>query len=179
MAEYFGGILAASRSADPTADRGLTWASLVARLATHDVLFHYVLYSAFRAAYADRQDLDLGDINVRRTCKTFLPVDETFDVLGLDRQSWRLLSDSVIALERESLIELVTLGARAYLQPFTSSPIPDDGLMFVPTAAGLQLFLWAHGHGHQPSRAVLSEDLEFVTHEELRTVEHPSQVASS
>ena len=57
MAEYFGGILAASRSPDGVDDKGVAWAGPVSRLSSDDVYVHYLIYEAFRRVYLDR---DIG-----------------------------------------------------------------------------------------------------------------------
>ena len=46
MAEYFGGVLASSRSQVGRNDRGVYWSSLVARLSIYQVRSHFLVYRA-------------------------------------------------------------------------------------------------------------------------------------
>ena len=45
-AEYFGGVLASSRSQVSRDDRGASWSALVARLSTYQVRSHFLIYRA-------------------------------------------------------------------------------------------------------------------------------------
>lgn len=46
-AEYFGGILASSRSIDGKDDRGIYYADIIKSLSSQQLLFHYTIYFAF------------------------------------------------------------------------------------------------------------------------------------
>lgn len=46
-AEYFGGILASSRSADGKDDRGVYYTDIIKSLSSQQLLFHYIIYHTF------------------------------------------------------------------------------------------------------------------------------------
>src|SRR2546423_687260 len=50
-AEYFGGVLASSRSSVPRDDRGLTFLGVVSNLSAYQVRSHYVFYTLFKKHY--------------------------------------------------------------------------------------------------------------------------------
>lgn len=137
MAEYFGGIWAASLSQGGHDDRGLVWAHLVARLAASDVHLHFQIYDAFRSLFVG-SNLQLGHSNVLAECSLCLPI--AMDRVELEMPSeGQEKSDKVVAyvsgkgtwfsnplsdvpaaalsLQRHGLIgENWTLGDRDYLR---------------------------------------------------------------
>src|SRR6266581_8296847 len=50
-AEYFGGVLASSRSEIPRDDRGSAMARLVGRLTTYQLRSHFLLYTVIKTAF--------------------------------------------------------------------------------------------------------------------------------
>jgi hypothetical protein len=175
MAEYFGGILAASRSADGTSDRGASWAGLVSRLSTLDVHLHYLAYDAFRRTHLDRSDLNLGLSVDRDRSEVFLPGPETLAAMGFDTTAgdWsQVIVPAINALLREDLLgQIHGYGPPEYLETSKQIDAPDSGLVFTPSVAGLELFLWAHGMGQLAINFVLTSEVTFRTEETLVTVD--------
>jgi hypothetical protein len=105
MAEYFGGILAGSRSPDGANDRGLTWAGVVSRLSTSDVHLHYLFYEAFRRVYLNRTDLTLGMENIRDQCELYIEAEDLRQTRGLDEGDWETqVAPPITSLIREGLL---------------------------------------------------------------------------
>jgi hypothetical protein len=175
MAEYFGGILAASRSKGGTDDRGATWASLVSRLSTYDVYLHYLAYDAFRRLYVGRDDLKLGESTTRESCKVYLPGGDTLEAMGLQPtwEDWsQTCSPSTSALIREGLIgPYYAFGGKEQLSESAHIDAPDAGLVFMPSLPGIELFFWAHGHGSRPASMILDRSLSFEPQMELGQVD--------
>jgi hypothetical protein len=173
MSEYFGGILAASRSPDGVDDRGASWAALVSRLSTADVYLHYLAYDAFRRLYLG-QDLALGDNQVRDTRDVYLSAGEILSAMGLEvtDENWgKTVVPSLTALIREDLVGAThTAGPQAHLETRKQIDSPDTGLTFVPSVPGIELFLWAHGHGSLPVGSILDPALTFEPVADLGSV---------
>src|SRR5262249_27664159 len=55
-AEYYGGILASSRSGIPRDDRGAVFTALLSRLSTYQLRAHYVLYRTVHGLYSKHKD---------------------------------------------------------------------------------------------------------------------------
>lgn len=160
MSEYLGGILAAARTPDGADDRGVAWARLVSGLATHDIYVHYLIYDAMRRLYAGR-DLELGKETDQELILTYLPEPEIVSAMGLDRsvKSWDTITQSVVALHRSGLVgDGYAMGYRVTLGEALKMDLPEDGILVCPSSAGLELFLWAHGH-RLPATEFLRADL--------------------
>jgi hypothetical protein len=183
MAEYFGGILAASRTPDGSNDRGASLAGLVSRLSTHDVYLHYLIYEAFRRIYIGRADVMLGRSSDRSTSRIYLRGHSVLSAMGLPPtpHNWlQFVLPSASMLLRESLIGEgdFIIGDGAFLRHKGVPYAPDEGLMVTPSLAGLQLFLWAHGH-RQPDMNLLTDpgtDFHPVT--DLGSVADAQEVAA-
>jgi hypothetical protein len=169
MADYFGGVVASSRSPDGRSDRGASWASLIGRLARDDIRLHYLLYERWRALLLRRHrgvdDPNLGDTNVRVTlCMTYVPLSELSAGLEVEpAAAWSMTLDALQALQREALIED---------QPWVAAP-PEDlqryapgadepGVVVCPSHHGLQLFYWAHGQGGLGTNALHQPDVNLA-----------------
>lgn len=174
MAEYFGGILAASRSLDPLDDRGSVWAALVSRLSTYDVYLHYLFYEAFRRLHLDSYVESVFLDAVRRTFTIYMPANETLVAMGLTAGSLdfaRVVIPSLNSLIREGLIgPMLTFGEREFLSNGHAPDPPDGGFVTVPSPAGMELFMWAHGIGGLHPNAIIESSSHLTVVEDLGTV---------
>jgi hypothetical protein len=164
MAEYFGGILAASRSIDEGDDRGSSWAGFVSRLATFDVYMHYLIYDAFRDLYLGRSDLNLGLDTDRTTEKTgiYIPLHSMCAALEIETslESWNsIVVPSFVALVREDLIDpRWSAGSVESLTETWHIDAPELGLVFCPSLHGIQLFDWAHANANGGTNSILKPE---------------------
>ena len=147
--EYFGGVLASSRSGVNRDDRGAAFAKLVSQLTVYQLRSHYAMYLLFKDLY-DGEALEPGNHDDRRAMTTFMPYN-SFAValdLGSEEDFWALLTHSMFGLSRLDLIgEHWQLGSASQLQKIWSQ-VPDEGIVVQPSALGVELFLWAQGLGH-------------------------------
>jgi hypothetical protein len=178
MAEYFGGILAASRSKDGINDRGAAWAGLVARLSTSDVYFHYLAYQAFRRLHLGRTDVSLGVDRDRNRCSVYLPGAAL--LVAMDHESTtdcfhQFVEASLTALVREDLLDPThCLGTPDWIsreRGVDIADVPEVGLIFTPSVSGIELFLWAHGRGDLDINSILAEDIALEPVADLGRVE--------
>jgi hypothetical protein len=176
MAEYFGGILAGSRSSDDQDDRGLSWADLLGRLATQTVQLHYLFYEGLRRRYLGETNRTLGTRKTRERSELFLTAISVFEAMGLsvDEHIWTTkFAFAVSELERNGLIdEYHFMGDEATLaKRLPDHPLPYTGVYLWPSVSGVELFLWAHGHSDAPISAFLNPGYEFPSQEGLRRLE--------
>ena len=155
--EYFGGILASSKSGVKRDDRGATLASLVGRLSTYQLRCHYLMYAHAQRRLAG-SELPLGIGNERKEHAQFFMPYETW-IRGMDfsdDESPRFREIAVhcgLGLVRENLIE----------ESFASAEVPENleasfgrdfgdrkGIVFELSVLGIELFMAAHGM-HQDS----------------------------
>jgi len=174
-AEYFGGVLAASRTESDTDDRGTTLIKLVSGMSSFQIRTHYIFYSLLREAFYPYRQFIIPGVH-RHIMQIYLPTSVYFDLMGIEEQSsqydhrMNVLTHSMNGLEREILIKDFLFGAPDMFQRidlkyrFPDHPIKDEelnshGITFSPTTSGMELFIWAHGYGHFNHLQFLNEDL--------------------
>ncbi len=147
-AEYFGGVLASSRSGISRDDRGTTYISLISSLSTYQIQMHFILYSIVRREFLGK-GLDLGIDKG----KMAMYIPYSVYRLAMDFQAtepWHtVFVHSVTGLDRLELIHTRAYGDRKHLHKYYSEiEFRTDGLIFFPTPTGMDLYYWAHGRGN-------------------------------
>lgn len=143
--EYFGGVLASSRSGISRDDRGATFIALISRLSTYQIRTHYIFYHIVKNLF-DGTSISINLSEGRTKMETCVPFDVYFPAMEFDEQEKRevLLTHIMFGLQKESLIE-PTFGfgptevMRKYFKKATT------GINFQPSILGVELFLWAYG----------------------------------
>jgi hypothetical protein len=163
-AEYFGGVLASSRSEVSRDDRGAVFAALVGRLSTYQIRAHYVFYSLVKELF-DGQSLNVGFSGDRSRMSIFVPL-ESF-ILAMDFSSKeqehfnQLTGHALFGLVKEDLIGENYTYAREEEMKRRFGDKVRTGLVFTPTGLGVELFLWAHGRGDLHVKALLEPEITF------------------
>jgi hypothetical protein len=175
MAEYFGGILAASRSESGKDDRGGSWAGLVSRLSSFDVALHYLAYDAFRRLFMEKPELpNIGIDTVRNSCEVYLPGAEILHAMGREvtfESFSRYVLPSLQSLQREGLLgDNFASGNQEFLLEKKQIDVPDTGIIVTPSSSGAELFLWAHGHGDLHPNRMFQPDLVLEMQEGMGSV---------
>jgi len=172
-AEYFGGVLAASRSDVERDDRGATLIAQLSRLSTYQIRTHYILYSILRKVYKD-SGLDMKMDN-RHMLHVFISEPTYLAAMDFNEKEEDLLEsiydDTFFGLVREGLIEDFQYGPRDELMEKYYFTVPDDGVVFKPTNLGSALFLWAHGYSHLTASAILDPDREFEIEQQIDIID--------
>jgi len=89
-AEYFGGVLASSRSGIPRDDRGVGKAALVTRLSTYQIRAHFIFYKIVKKLY-DGSSYNIGDARIG------LQWEFLFPLMCLMRQ-WTTMRRNLLAV---------------------------------------------------------------------------------
>jgi len=173
-AEYFGGILASSRSQLSRDDRGASLAALVGRLSNYQLRCHYVLYSgALRHLRGTAQNL--GWAHQRSKYGRFFIAERTWltdmDCDAEERSASKdLISHSVGGLMREDLLgEKYGIGSRESLREVLGdhNRYPSSGIVFEVSILGIELFMAAHGTSESPLDAFVSTG-NLATNSQIR-----------
>ena len=153
--EYYGGILASSRSGNGRDDRGVTLLATIKDLSVYQLRFHYIFYSIINNIY-NGEKVNLGDLNECKKLKVFIPfrVYAKAMAFSADENADNILSHSLFGLEKHSLITGFSSGGAEFLQKRTPQ-IPEDGIIASPTLPGAELFLWAVGLSGASGRELL------------------------
>lgn len=182
-AEYFGGVLASSRTEVERDDRGAAFLGLVGRLSAYQIRSHYFFYETIRILYEGLAE-NLGVPDGRRRLMTFVPL-ESYSLameFGNREKIDTLLPHVMFGLAREMLIEPEFLfGDPGLLKQFY--PGADrHGILFSPSALGVELFLWAHGKGNLVVNEILNPavqlraDLTITTARGIRSAVFPDRI---
>lgn len=158
--EYFGGVLASSRSGMPRDDRGAAFAKLVAQLTSYQLRTHYCFYSHIKQVHNGKEK-NLMVSSDRRELEVFIPFTTYYSALDFTpEEDWAaLLPHAIFGLGELGLIgESWQYGDAEDLRAVW--PLATEaGIIVGPSPLGTELFLWAHGLGCTPAYEFLSEDV--------------------
>jgi len=159
-AEYFGGVLASSRSQVSRDDRGAFWLSIVARLSAYQIRSHFLVYRAIYDRFAG-QDFQFN-FDDRSKLSVFIPFSSYIRSMEFNQdersQFQTLLDHSFFGLYKENLIETFIYGNGENLKKRLRKNfnLPEEGGIWVtPSVLGVELFLWVHGQGNLPPSRML------------------------
>lgn len=162
-AEYFGGVLASSRSEVSRDDRGLTIISILSSLSTYQIRTHYIFYSIIGKLYKGRE-INIGLTEERRReMKVFIPLDVYSKCMGFsDKEDINIIMPHIImGLLRLDLIEPdYAFGDQEIVKSFYSKA-DTAGIFFEPTIFGIELYLWAHGCSNLEPKYIINKDAQF------------------
>lgn len=164
MAEYFSGLLAASRTPSGRDDRAVFWTNVVGSLSTVQIRLHYALYRAWATQLSGRTDVNLNIEKGRNaataemTLLDALCITEALLPTGeLSSTAVPNFAHAVIGLAREGLIGQGYGYGDSEATGRKESPYPQL-FWTCPTAAGVELFGWALGLDGLDSRSFCSLD---------------------
>ena len=149
--EYFGGVLASSRTEVGRDDRGSRLAKIIDNLSTYQIRSHYILYSTISEIFSNSKN-SFGLSKNRKKMQLFLPFQDYFNAMEFTPQELsnpQILSHIFHGLRADGLIgNTWRFGSQEVLKPIFRNT-PGDGIICTPSALGVELFLWAFGHGDQ------------------------------
>jgi len=189
--EYFGGVLASSRSGISRDDRGAYFTSLISRLTTYQLRAHYLLYHAFKFNFKnyilnDAHLENLEELEISIPEKTYL---EGMDFTGDEKLSInQLTSHAFWGLRNENLIGPFFYGDfeshknRVHEEDSNKYKVFDNGrevgmnmpmrskewiIEATPSPLGIELMMWAYGHGKKDIAEFFHPDLLMPDSQDL------------
>jgi hypothetical protein len=157
--EYFGGILASSRTELGRDDRGARLAKILDGLSTYQIRTHYLIYSSIKQLFS-KSNLPFN-MEGRPKMQVFLPFSGYTPAMDFNeseqQQLSQLLNHIFFGLAAEDLINdsFWQYGPKDNIKKVYAEA-QDGGIVCGPSALGAELFLWAFGCADQP--------LEFIFH---------------
>lgn len=150
--EYFGGVLASSRTENGRDDRGARTAKVIESLSTYQLRSHYLIYSTIKNIFASR-GLSFN-MNDRPKMKMFMPFSGYIPAMDFNTseepQISQIISHAFFGLHSENLIENAwRFGQKEHLVDIFSEA-SEGGIICQPSALGAELFLNAFGHSDKP-----------------------------
>jgi hypothetical protein len=185
-AEYFGGVLASSRSGNSRDDRGASFIALISRLSAYQIRAHYVFYQIVKNLF-DGRNIAATNPAGRDLMRVYIPFDVYISAMDFSEGEdiWILTSHIVNGLHKEQLIDqYFRFGGvegiqdefensrEAYGKDQTERDIYLDafkqgGVVFQPSSLGVELFLWAYGKADLPIEDFLNPENEFPLYSDV------------
>jgi hypothetical protein len=167
--EYFGGVLASSRTGVSRDDRGAYFVSLIGRLTTYQLRTHYLLYHLLKKHF-NGQKINMDDGNNWSDLEVFLPLETFYNAMDFtdkESENWsNLLSHSIWGLDKENLLTGFSWGDKEHIQK-KFKQANSNGILFQPTKSGVELFMWAYGHGQEQVNVFFSENMVFNNNQQI------------
>lgn len=150
MAEYLGGILASARTEAGRDDRATRWVTLVTGLSTYEIRLHYALYAAGRAALIEAGVRVPWGNESNYPQFDFVMSNDAFDAaMEFDdsEPAEDITTEALFALSREDLLTRwrTVSPDTLRLEQRRRAPKDEPCLIYSPTTAGIQLFMWGLG----------------------------------
>ena len=162
--EYFGGVLASSRTEDGRDDRGARLMKIVDNLSTYQIRTHYLLYSTIASLFSN-SGKRFGTTENRIQLGVFLPFPGYATSMKFSQKEWdnpQILNHIWHGLYSDGLIENQwSFGIQEIVKKQFKNA-PEDGIVCQPSAMGAELFLWAFGYGASPLEHMLSGQIDTV-----------------
>lgn len=170
-AEYFGGVLASSRSEISRDDRGAAFAALVGRLTTYQIRSHFFFYNLIKLIF-DGDGLSVANNEGRIALRTFVPFDSYVAAMEFSpkENTVVILNHVMFGLAKEDLIgEGFHFGPKDAMVKTYGENV-DAGIVFAPSALGVELFLWAYGRGELNIANFLDPEIKLISNTKIATV---------
>lgn len=161
-AEYFGGVLASSRSDINRDDRAASYLKLTSELSAYQIRFHYISYTAWRTLFVGSE---LRPTFGEDLSKMWLFLPNSFLKVTMDftagERAWDILMHCTSGLKRHDLINHSHWGGPEHVNPLNKKrnwcEVTEWGFCVEPTQFGIDYWLWAVGLGATVNRAQFLE----------------------
>lgn len=165
-AEYFGGVLASSRSGVQRDDRGASFINLLSGMSSYQVRAHYIFYSLFKTMF-DGQELHLGRSDHRMGMWIFVP--KSVFVAAMDfthaENVDTIVSHVMHGLQMRDLFSGERWHYGDVTDVFEAAETP--GIIVAPSNVGAELYLWAYGRGDLGLGSFLDESVALPLLEDI------------
>ena len=158
--EYFGGVLASSRTEISRDDRGSRLVKMIDNMSTYQIRSHYLIYSTISELFSNsKNSFSLSED--RYKMQLFIPSQGYVDAMEFTQQEWdnrQILIHIFNGLYTDGLIESTwRFGSQELLKKIVNN-VPGDGIICTPSTLGVELLLWAFGHGDKQLDFLLTDD---------------------
>ena len=156
--EYFGGVLASSRTVTSRDDRGSRIAKIIDGLSSYQIRTHYVIYSAVAQLFSTEKH-DLAFSGNRVSMELFIPFGAYDRAMQFTEEEYnaQLLPHIFNGLSNDGLIEQHWSFGPKKEHEKMGRRSPGNGIICRPSALGAELFLWAFGHGDKELNFILTD----------------------
>jgi hypothetical protein len=168
QADYFGGILASSRSGVSRDDRGAYIISIISKLSSYQLRTHYLFYHALKQHF-NGQDMNIGISSDRGKMRIFIPITSWIESMDLQPNEMenlhQIFQHAIWGLNREQLIDTFQYGNP---EDMKCKEAKLYGVEFNPSQLGVEIFLWAYGEGRKQNNDFFKVNMNFKNIEGFR-----------
>jgi len=170
--EYFGGVLASSRTNIERDDRGMAILATISTMSTYQLRTHYILYSVVKMLF-NGQNIKIGLSRERKQMQIFVPFDLYFKCMDFSEEETPsvIIPHIFTGLIKSDLIDQThafgTVEALKSIYP----KVEKEGIIFTPSLFGIELYVWAFGRGDIQPYFFLDNKVQF---ESSQVLEIPS-----
>ena len=161
--EYYGGVLASSRTEDGQDDRGAVIAKSIERLSVYDIRTHYLIYATIHQLFrGSKKSLLLAEH--RNSMGIYINFTEYdiamgFEDVGKEKRDI-IMSASLFGLYKGDLSKSINFGSTEALKKASGHVYPP-GIIIHPSFHGAELFLYAFGMGDVHVKDFLQTDIKY------------------
>ena len=168
--EYFGGVLASSRTSVSRDDRGAVYAALVGRMTTYQIRAHYIFYHATKQIY-NGLPISIATPSHRDQLEVFIPFEAFLNSMGFVLEETPIVSPILthifFGLVKDELLgNNFSYGQDDFIKSKFSNA-PGSGFLFQPSVLGVELFHWAYGMGNIDVRRFFDLTISFAPKPEV------------
>lgn len=165
--DYFGGILASSRTELGRDDRGARIGKILDGMSIYQIRSHYIVYSFVRKLFKDSGYA--FNQNDRPKMQIFIPWDSYIASMQFEEgelaQLGSIVNHAFFGLNTDDLIETFQYGQEEDIKKHCPEAT-GGGLLVSPSAFGAELYLWGYGLGNKDLAHILNdnefEDLQDI-----------------
>jgi len=146
VADYYGGVLASSKSEVDRDDRGVAILATIKSLSVYQLRLHYLFYSIVYSIY-NGKGKRLG--TDREQMGVYIPISVYLQAMDFapHEDPGAILSHSIEGLARSGLIESnnYRYGEKEHISKIFPGATEEAGLIMAPNIHGAEVFLWGQG----------------------------------
>lgn len=157
-AEYFGGVLASSRSGVTRDDRAASYLKVISELSSYQIRFHFIAYALWRQLFVGSGLRPTFAEDLQKMW-LFIPYSTLGQAMAFEEQESDddILMHCTSGLARHDLVEQAHWGSKDHMCKLNKArnwpEVSESGIAIAPTQYGIDLWLWAIGLG-QVSRSL-------------------------
>lgn len=159
-AEYYGGLLASSRTEDGKDDRAVPYLNVIKELSTFQIRLHYLFYMLVKQIF-DGKGLNIQIATDCQKMEILIPDYVMIGAMEIGGQynAFYILGESIEGLARHNLVNRVfTLGDREFIKKIYEKA-EHGGVILRPSPFGASLFLWVSGYPNVLPNGLLEEQV--------------------
>lgn len=162
-AEYYGGVLASSRSGVSRDDRGTVYAKLISQMTSYQLRFHCFSYIMIKRLF-DGTDVPMTDASKHQDLVLWLSFEDFYTAMDIqpDEDFQVVFQDSILGCIRLKLLGELTRASPDEVQMKEWWPeAPGAGIGIQPNSTGASLFMWAMGEGARSVNDYLKSEVKL------------------